>query len=90
MESGLILLTVKHVAVVQGSLVSLPCSWLHLEVGGENVLALRNQLPKVVSIAFHGHLNATRLNILRPTHQLDASPHGRDAGILEPNPEFGG
>jgi hypothetical protein len=37
----------------------------------------------------HSHLKATRLDVLRLTHKLDASPHGRDARILEPNSESG-
>ena len=60
---------------------------LHLEVGGENVPPLGNQPPKIVPVTFDRHLNATRVNILRPTHKLDASPYGRDAGVLEPNSE---
>ena len=64
--------------------------WLHLEVGGENDPALGNQLSKFMSITFDSHLNAARLNVFRQTHKLDASPHGRDAGVLEPNPEFSG
>jgi hypothetical protein len=64
--------------------------WLHLEVRRENVLPLRNQLPKVVAIALNRHLDATRIDVLRPSHNLDASPHRRDARILEPNPEYGG
>jgi hypothetical protein len=64
--------------------------WLHLEVGGENVLTLRNQLPKIVSIAFNSHLNAIPLDVLRPAYDLDASPYGRDARILQPNLELGG
>jgi hypothetical protein len=27
--------------------------------------------------------------VLRPAHNLDAGPHGRDVGILEPNSESG-
>ena len=64
--------------------------WLHLEVGGEDVLALRNQLPKVGAITFHRHLDATRINLLRPTHNLGDSPNGRDLWILQPHSEFGG
>src|SRR5579864_6652724 len=67
-----------------------PLLWLHLEVRGENVPALGDQLPKVGAIAFDRHLDAVSLDVLRPTQELDASPHRRDAGILEPNPEFGG
>ena len=62
---------------------------LHLEVGGEDVLALLNQSAKVGAVAFDGHLNAICLNVL-PIYELDASPHGRDMRILEPNPESGG
>ena len=76
--------------VVQASLNGPRVLWLHLEIGGEDVLALGNQPQKIVPISFNRHLNATRLNLLRPAHNLDTSPHGRDAGILEPNPEFGG
>jgi len=64
--------------------------WHHLEVGGENDPALGNQLSKLMSITFDRHLNAARLNVFRQTHDLDASPHGRDAGVLEPNAEFSG
>jgi hypothetical protein len=39
---------------------------LHLEVGGENVLALRNQSAKVVAVSFNRHLNATLLNCSGP------------------------
>ena len=67
--------------------MALALLWLHLELGGENIPPLRNQSPKIVPVTFDRHLNATRVNILRPTHKLDASPYGRDAGILEPNPE---
>jgi hypothetical protein len=56
----------------------------------EDVPPLGNQPQKIVPISFNSHLNATRLNLLRPAHNLDTSPHGRDADILEPNPEFGG
>jgi hypothetical protein len=84
-------LTHKHtVEVVQGPLVVVVFVWLHLEVGGENVPALGNQLPKVVTVSFNSQLNATRLDVSRPTHKLDATPHGRDVGILEPNPELPG
>ena len=64
--------------------------WLHLEVGGEDVPPLGNQPPKVVPIAFDGHIKATRVNILRRVYKLDATPHRRDFGVLEPNPESGG
>jgi len=39
-----------------GVLLSFALLCLHLEVGGENVLPVGNQLPKVVPIAFHRHL----------------------------------
>jgi len=64
--------------------------WHHLKVGGENVPAHCNQPSKLMSVTFDRHLNATRVNVFRQTHNLDASPHGRDARMLEPNPEFGG
>jgi hypothetical protein len=77
-------------AVVQGSLMILAFPWLHLEVRRENVSALGNQLTEVGAIAFNRHLDATRIDVLRPFHNLDASPHGRDARILEPDSELGG
>jgi len=80
----------RPVMVGQQVLFSVALLWLHLEVGGEDVLALGNQSAKVGAIAFDSHLNATRLNVLRLVYELDASPHGRDVGILEPNPELGG
>jgi hypothetical protein len=46
--------------------------------------------PKVGAIACGSHIKATRPNLLWPTRKLDASPHRRDAGILEPDPEVGG
>ena len=61
-----------------------------MKVGGEDVLALGNQSAKIATVSFNRHLNATLLNVLRPIYKLEASPHGRDARILEPNPEFGG
>ena len=64
--------------------------WLHLEVGGENDPPVGNQLSKLISVTFDRHLNATCPNLLRQIYELDASPHGRDAGILEPDSEFGG
>jgi len=64
--------------------------WLHLEIGGENDPALGNQLSKLVSVTFDRYLNAARLNVLRQIHKLHPSPHGSDAGMLEPNPESGG
>jgi hypothetical protein len=73
-----------------GILFSLALRWLHLEVGGEDVPPLGNQPSKVGTIAFHRHINATRVNILRRVYKLDASPHGRDARILKPDSESGG
>jgi hypothetical protein len=64
--------------------------WHHLKVGGENVPPRGNQLSKIISVTCDSHLNAARLNVLRQIHKLDASPHGRDAWVLEPNPEFSG
>src|SRR5436190_9297287 len=78
------------VVAVPGSLMVLTLLWLHLEVGGENDPPLGNQLSKLMSVTFDSHLNAARLNVFRQTHDLDASPHGRDARMLEPNAEFGG
>jgi hypothetical protein len=90
MESGLILPTVRDVPVIPASLMTPALLWLHLEVGGEDVLPLRDQQAKVGAVSFDGHLDATRVDVLRPTHKFDASPHWRDAQILEPNTEFGG
>jgi len=59
--------------------------WHHLKVGGENVPAHCNQPSKLMSVTFDPHLNATRLNVFWQIHKLDASPHGIDAGMLEPN-----
>jgi hypothetical protein len=78
------------VVAVPGSLMVFVFLWLHLEVGGENVPPLGNQPPKIVPVTFDSHLNASRLNVLRQIHELDASPYGSDTGMLEPNPESGG
>jgi hypothetical protein len=43
-----------------------------------------------MAVTFDRHLKATRLNVLRRVYKLDASPNGRDLGILEPNLDFGG
>jgi len=61
-----------------------------LEEGGKDVGPLGNQPSKIVPVSFDSHLNATRLNVLRQIYELDTSPHGLDARILEPNPEFRG
>ncbi len=57
---------------VQGSLMVLALLWLYLEIGGEDVPALGDRPPKG-AIAFH---------------RLDASSHGWDVGILEPNSDL--
>ena len=69
-------------------LPSIALLWLHLEVSGENVLPLGNQPPKIVAIAFHSHINTTRVDVMQRVRKLDASPHRLRCPDLAAKPEI--